>query len=144
MTADFPDWIDAIAAAAAATRASDAPALRRAEAGLRLAWSTIGGVGLVADVDGEMWWLRLAEAVADAADEVDLIPETGGVRLGTGAAPPADLADTPQLRAAVRDLLAAVLAALRDLADQSTSDGRRKLATTLAVATVARALGSEP
>jgi hypothetical protein len=132
------DRVTALAAAAAITsNDTGAAPLSQAEEGLRLAWATFGAVRS-STAAGELWWLRLAEAVADAADEVDLVPGTLGVRLGTAPVLTPDIPDTPQLRAAVHELLTAVHAVLRSLAARS-SDGRQKLAATLAAAAVARA-----
>jgi hypothetical protein len=138
MTTRTEGWPGVLAAAATATRAATGrAALKRASEGLRLAWAT-DGVVLSDTADGELWWLRLSEAIAETADDLDLLPGAPGVRLGTGPAPAADLADTPMLRRAVGDLLAAVHDALRGYASQTLS-GAEAMAAALAAGSAARA-----
>ena len=91
-----------------------------------------------AQLHAELWWLRLAEAVAETADAVDLVPGGRPVPWATGLVPAAGLLDTPTLRSAIHDLLAAVQAALGRHAAQAR-DGRRKLAATLAAVAAAHA-----
>jgi len=113
MTTPTEDWAAVLAAAAAATHPATGPAaVARAGEALRLAWATAGAVR--ADTaDDELWWQRLAEAVADAADDLDLLPGAPAVLLGGGPAPAANLPDTAALRQAVAGLLAAAQHTLR-------------------------------
>jgi hypothetical protein len=141
MTTPTNSWAGVLAAAAAGFHAAGGrTAVERAGEGLRLAWATDGAV-LSDTADGELWWLRLSEAIAETADDLDLLPGAPGVRLGTGPAPAADLADTPTLRQAVGDLLAAVHDALRGYASQTLS-GADTMAAALAAGSAARAVSA--
>jgi hypothetical protein len=126
-----PGWI-AILTTAAQPEATD-PGV-----GLRLAWATEGAV-MAATARRELWWQRLAEAVAHAAADIDLLPGGPGVRLGTGPAPAGLLTDTAGLRDAVRRLLSSMRDALDQRADRTGPAGER-LAVALAAGAVARAV----
>jgi hypothetical protein len=135
MTTSTPDWYGALAEATAAARAAAGPEVpARAADGLRLAWATEGAVRAGSPA-AELWWLRLAEALAGAADDLDLVPAAPAVRLGT-APTPAALTDTADLRQAVADLLAAVADALAGHA-ASTESGAGRLAAVLAAGSAA-------
>jgi hypothetical protein len=113
MTTPTEDWAAVLDTATGTTHAATGTAaLVRAGEALRLAWAT-AGAARADTADDELWWLRLAEAVADAADDLDLLPGAPAVLLGAGPAPAADLPDTPALRQAVAGLLAAAQQALR-------------------------------
>jgi hypothetical protein len=105
-------WIDVLTTAVGVTSSATGPAtLDRATDALRLAWATEGAVdGRTAD--DEIWWLRLAEAIADTIDRLEQVPAVGVVPLGTGPAPAAALTDTADLRRAVCALLIAAHRAL--------------------------------
>jgi hypothetical protein len=124
-------------AAGEARAAAGAAAVSSAAAALRLAWAASGAVQ-AEDPAGQLWWLRRAEAVAETADELDLIPGAPGTRLGTGQRPAAALADSAELRAALRELLAAIHTALAGHARRARS-GRKKLAAALAAEAAGRA-----
>jgi hypothetical protein len=118
MTTPTDAWTAVLSAAAATTHdATGTAALARAGEALRLTWST-GGAVRADTADDELWWLRLAEAVAEAADDLDLLPAAPPVLLGTGPAPAANLPDTTVLRRAVGGLLATARDALHGYAAQ--------------------------
>jgi hypothetical protein len=136
-----PDWLGRLAAAACTTRTSGGQsALTTAAKALRLAWATECAVR-AGSPDGDLWWLRLAEAIAEAADELELVPGAPVVPLGTGPAPSMPLADGPAVRQALVDLLTAVRDALTGYSRQASS-GRDKLAATLAAGAAARAVAA--
>jgi len=138
MTTPIEAWTTVLASATAAGHevgAADAPA--RAGDALRLAWAT-GGSVRADTADDELWWLRLAEAIAEAADNLDLLPGAPAVLLGTGSAPAAELPDAPTLRHAVGGLLGAAQNALRRYARQDLS-GAETVAAALAWRSAAKA-----
>ncbi len=132
-------WRARLATATRTARVAVGPAaLAIAGEALRLAWAT-GGTVRGADADAELWWLRAGEVIADTGDELDLLHAAPHVKLGTGPTPVAELTDSPELRAALADLLAAVRDALRRYAGQSVS-GRERLIATFAVVAAALAV----
>jgi hypothetical protein len=128
-------------AAAALRRAAGRTALGRVGRGLRLVWA-VGGAVCGCDTAAELWWLRLAGMVADAADELDQVPGALGVGLGTDPVLDVAVADTPALRAAVAELLAAAGDAVADHARRAAARpgaGAVALAAVLAGRATARA-----
>src|SRR5947207_741485 len=105
-------WIELLSDAARNADGDPAAVLRAASDRLCLVWTTEIAVQ-AATADGELWWLRLAEQVLAAADDLELIPQAPAVAFGTGPAPTGPLPDTPALRRAVHTLLRAVRNALR-------------------------------
>src|SRR6266568_6548628 len=105
MSESVDRWASVLAAASSAAGA--AAGLGWAAEALRLVWATEGAVR-AATADGELSWLRLAEAVTAAADNFELIPGAPAVGFGVASRPlPAGpLSDAPALRRAVADLLA--------------------------------------
>jgi hypothetical protein len=138
MTTPIEAWSVVLADATAATQdVTGREALVRAGEALRLAWAT-GGLVRADAADDELWWLRLAEAIANAADDLDLLPGAPAVLVGTGPAPAAELPDDPTLRQLTGDLLEAVRDALHGYAGQNLS-GPETAAAALAWRSAARA-----
>ena len=134
-------WLGRLAEAARTIGArTGRAALATAAEALQLAWATECAVQ-VGSADRELWWLRLAEAIAETADELELVPGAPVVPLGVGAAPNAVLPDSPAVRQALVGLLAAVRDALTGYSRQAYS-GREKLAATLVAAAAARAVSA--
>jgi hypothetical protein len=129
-------WLSRLAAAGAAVRAAGDPqvVLDRACAALRVAWATCCAVR-THGCPALLWWLDMDEAVAAAADALDLVPGCPGVGLGLESAAPDGVADGQRLRAALADLLGAVAIALTggvSAAAAANGDARVTLAATLA------------
>jgi len=132
-------WQGLLTAAAGTTRTATGPAaLASAGEALRLAWATTGAAR-AGSPDGQLWWLRLAEAIAETADELELVPGAPLLPLGTGPAPDDAVTDTPASRAALLGLLTAARDALARHAGTAQS-GAEKLAATLAADAAARAV----
>jgi hypothetical protein len=134
VTASAENWAGVLVAAASVTGQDD---LERAGEGLRLAWATEGAVRADTAAN-ELWWLRLAEAIVETAADLDLIPGSPGVGLGTGPGPRGQLPDTPGLRRAILELLAAVRDTLAGYAGHELS-GAETIAVALARRSAARA-----
>jgi hypothetical protein len=134
-------WLARLTEAARTTRGRNGQAaLARAAVALQLAWATECAVR-AASADRELWCLRLAEAIAETADELELVPGAPLVPLGVGAAPDTVLRDSPAVRQALVGLLAAVRDALTGYSRHAYS-GREKLAATLVAAAAARAVSA--
>ena len=124
------NWPSLLTAAAGATRTATGPAaLAVAGEALRLARA--------GTPEGQLWWLRLTEAIAETAEELELVPGAPLLPLGTGLAPGDVLVDSPLLRTTLLGLLAAARDALTGYAGQAQS-GAEKLAATLAAGAAAR------
>jgi hypothetical protein len=101
--------------ALADTLQSQATAGRTVHA-LQMLWRTSGAVVSPADLESEVTWMSIVEAVATTRD--DLVALGGSfarLDLGAGPTPLQPLTDTAELRAAIRRLLLAVVVALRGL-----------------------------
>jgi len=132
-------WLSLLTAAGSTTRTATRPAaLAVAGDALRLAWATTGAAR-AGSPDGQLWWLRLAEAIAETADELELVPGAPLLPLGTGPTPDDVLTDTPAVQMALLGLLTATRDALTRLAGSAQS-GAEKLAATLAADAAARAV----
>lgn len=106
-------WMARLAKASRDTRSAPPPtSLDRVLHALRLLWATEGAIES-ADPGDELWWLRIAEAVATAADRIEAIPEADRAPLSTGPIPGIRLTDTPDLRQLASDLIKAAYETLR-------------------------------
>jgi hypothetical protein len=108
MNSEFRAWTALLTAAAAATGAPTQPsAPGTAQEGLRLLWSTASKVRTAGNAHDGLWWIRVVETTLELANATGA--EASWLR--TGPTPNGWLPDTPTLRTAVDNLLAAVTAA---------------------------------
>ena len=107
--------------------------------GLAVAWRTARAVTVPEDLDAENWWSYLAEAIGDAAEELQRAGAP--VTIGAGTIPAGALSDQAALRDAVAQLATALHSGLtRSVATATEPAGA--LAAALAATRVERALAT--